>query len=295
MHGAEFLKQAQAQVEVSLAQALGQCQASPRLAEAMAYSVLDGGKRIRAALVYAAGHACGAQGAILDQLAAAVEALHAYSLIHDDLPAMDDDELRRGKATNHIAFDEATAILAGDALQSLAFEIIANLPAQQIAPQQQVRMLRVLSQAAGARGMVAGQMLDMEAEQKAVSLAELEQLHGHKTGALINASIQLGALASASVTEAQLQALDTYGKAIGLAFQVQDDILDIESDTQTLGKAQGADLARGKSTYPALLGMAEAKLKAQKLLNEALQELEMFALQGQQLAYLAQLIVTRKS
>lgn len=295
MHGAEFLQQAQAQVETSLEQAIAQCQVSPRLAEAMAYSVLDGGKRIRAALVYAAGHACGAKGEALNQLAAAVESLHAYSLIHDDLPAMDDDALRRGKPTSHIAFDEATAILAGDALQSLAFELIANLDTDDVSAEQQVKMLQVLGKAAGANGMVAGQMLDMEAEQRAVSLAELQQLHAHKTGALINASIKLGALASAEVTAAQLQVLDTYGKAIGLAFQVQDDILDIESDTQTLGKAQGADIARGKSTYPALLGMDAAKQKAHDLLNQALEQLEMFADQGQPLAYLAKLIVTRKS
>lgn len=295
MHGAEFLQQAQAQVETSLEQAIAQCQVSPSLAEAMAYSVLDGGKRIRAALVYAAGHACGAKGEALNQLAAAVESLHAYSLIHDDLPAMDDDALRRGKPTSHIAFDEATAILAGDALQSLAFELIANLDAHDVSAEQQVKMLQTLGKAAGANGMVAGQMLDMEAEQEAVSLAELQQLHAHKTGALINASIKLGALASAEVTAAQLQALDTYGKAIGLAFQVQDDILDIESDTETLGKAQGADMARGKSTYPALLGMAEAKQKAHNLLQQALAELDIFGVQGQHLAYLAQLIVTRKS
>ena len=294
MHGAEFLQQAQTQVETSLEQAIAQCQVSPRLAEAMGYSVLDGGKRIRAALVYAAGHACGAKGEALNQLAAAVESLHAYSLIHDDLPAMDDDALRRGKPTSHIAFDEATAILAGDALQSLAFELIANLDAD-VSAEQQVKLLQALGKAAGANGMVAGQMLDMEAEQRAVSLEELQQLHAHKTGALINASIKLGALAAAEVTDAQLQALDTYGKAIGLAFQVQDDILDIESDTETLGKAQGADMARGKSTYPALLGMAEAKQKAQNLLQQALAELDMFGAQGQHLAYLAQLIVTRKS
>lgn len=295
MHGAEFLKQSQARVETSLEQAIGQCQVSPRLAEAMAYSALDGGKRIRAALVYAAGLACGAEDSALDDLAAAVESLHAYSLIHDDLPAMDDDELRRGKPTSHIAFDEATAILAGDALQSLAFELIANLTGDQVSAQQQVQMLKALGKAAGAKGMVAGQMLDMEAEQRCVSLAELQQLHAHKTGALINASIKLGALAAADVTEAQLQALDIYGKAIGLAFQVQDDILDIESDTATLGKAQGADIARGKSTYPALLGMVAAKQKAQDLLDQALCELTMFGEQGQNLAYLAQLIVTRKS
>ena len=295
MSGTIFLQSAQARVEISLQQALAQCQISPRLAEAMAYSCLGGGKRIRAALVYAAAHACQAGPQQLDQIAAAVEALHAYSLIHDDLPAMDDDDLRRGKPTSHIAFDEATAILAGDALQSLAFELLATCAGEHISSEQALKMVRVLGEATGAQGMVAGQMLDMAAEQQAVDLPALELLHAHKTGALITASIQLGALAAADVSQQQLAALHTYGQAIGLAFQVQDDILDIESDADTLGKLQGADLARGKSTYPALVGMDAAKKMAQELLEKALQSLELFSERGVYLDYLARLIVTRKS
>ena len=295
MQGSAFLQQSQERVEASLKTAIEECQISPRLAQAMAYSCLGGGKRIRAALVYAAAHACQVSAPQLDQIAAAVETLHAYSLIHDDLLAMDDDALRRGKPTNHIAFDEATAILAGDALQSLAFELLANSAGADISAQQILQMIKVLGQAAGAKGMVAGQMLDMAAEQTVVSLSELEQLHAHKTGALISASIQLGALASPTVTDEQLTALQNYGHAVGLAFQVQDDILDIESDTLTLGKAQGADLARGKSTYPALMGMEEAKQLAQNLLEQALQDLQVFGDRAQYLDYLARLIVTRKS
>jgi len=293
--GAAFLQQAQSQVELSLQQAIGHCQVSPRLAEAMAYSCLGGGQRIRAALVYGGAHACQISSQQVDKVAAAVEALHAYSLIHDDLPAMDDDALRRGKATSHIAFDEATAILAGDALQSLAFELLASCNNDVVSPEQALQMVRVLGQAAGAQGMVAGQMLDMAAEQKNISLPQLELLHAHKTGALISASVQLGALASPRVDAAQLGALQTYGQAIGLAFQIQDDILDIESDTGTLGKSQGADVTRGKSTYPALLGMSAAKHLAQDLLTQALQSIEVFGDHAQYLAYLAQLIVTRKS
>ena len=295
MQQAAFLQQAQTRVEASLQHAIEQCQTSPRLAQAMAYSSLGGGKRIRAALVFAAAHACQADTPKIDQIAAAVEALHAYSLIHDDLPAMDDDALRRGKPTSHIAFDEATAILAGDALQSLAYELVADCADDTVSANQVLAMVRVLGQAAGAKGMVAGQMLDMAAEQHAISLPELELLHAHKTGALINASIQLGALASADTTPEQLAALQDYGLAVGLAFQVQDDILDIESDTETLGKAQGADLARGKSTYPALLGMDAAKQLAQDLLERALQNLTMFGDRAEHLYYLARLIVTRKS
>tara|TARA_B100000035_G_scaffold314815_1_gene332487 strand:- start:4430 stop:5338 length:909 start_codon:yes stop_codon:yes gene_type:complete len=292
--GAVFLQAAQTRVEASLEQAIAQCQASPVLADAMAYSCLGGGKRIRAALVYAAAYACQVETKQLDQIAAAVEAMHAYSLIHDDLPAMDDDDLRRGKPTNHIAFDEATAILAGDALQSLAFELLATCD-DDINPQQVLKMVHVMAQAAGAKGMVAGQMLDMAAEQKAIDLPALERLHNHKTGALISASIQLGAMAAGDVTPQQLAALQTYGEAVGLAFQVQDDILDIESDSDTLGKSQGADLARGKSTYPALLGMESAKSLAQELLQKALDSLHVFAERAVYLEYLAHLIVTRKS
>ena len=296
MQGAAFLQHVQAQVELNLAQALGQAQVSLRLSEAMAYSCLDGGKRIRAALVFATAHACGTDSDYpeLGQLAAAVEALHAYSLIHDDLPAMDDDALRRGKPTSHIAFDEATAILAGDALQSMAFELTAGVNGPNIGSNQTIAMVQALGKAAGARGMVAGQMLDMAAEKTNVELAELEQVHAHKTGALIVASIELGALTSAHVSSEQLANLREFGRLIGLAFQVHDDILDIEGDTQTLGKAQGADIQRGKSTYPSLLGMQQAKQLAKDLHANALQQLQTFGDAGQHLAFLANYIVQRK-
>ena len=247
-------------------------QANQRLLEAMRYGLFNGGKRLRPVLVYASCLALGSELERADAAAAAIECIHAYSLIHDDLPAMDDDALRRGKPTCHIAFDEATAILAGDALQPLAFELLSqpsSLPAKT-----QLEMVRILAQASGDGGMVAGQMFDIDAEGQQLTLIQLEQMHRLKTGALINAAVQLGALASGNSDSASLEALGDYATAIGLAFQVQDDILDIESDTQTLGKTQGADLARDKSTYPALLGLEAAKAKAADLHQQALDALQ---------------------
>lgn len=247
-------------------------QANQRLLEAMRYGLFNGGKRLRPLLVYASCLALGSELERADAAAAAIECIHAYSLIHDDLPAMDDDALRRGKPTCHIAFDEATAILAGDALQPLAFELLSqpsSLPAKT-----QLEMVRILAQASGDSGMVAGQMFDIDAEGQQLTLIQLEQMHRLKTGALINAAVQLGALASGNSDSASLEALGDYAAAIGLAFQVQDDILDIESDTQTLGKTQGADLARDKSTYPALLGLEAAKAKAADLHQQALDALQ---------------------
>ena len=242
------------------------------LHDAMRYSLFNGGKRLRPVLVYASCLALGGHLQQADAAAAALECIHAYSLIHDDLPAMDDDALRRGKPTCHIAFDEATAILAGDALQPLAFELLSqpcDLP-----PATQLQMIQILAQASGDAGMVAGQALDIHAEGQQQSLAQLELMHRLKTGALIRAAVQLGALASGQCDPARLAALSDYAAAIGLAFQVQDDILDIESDTQTLGKTQGADLARHKSTYPALLGLEGAKHKATELHRHALEALQ---------------------
>ncbi|MBI2381597.1 MAG: (2E,6E)-farnesyl diphosphate synthase [Gammaproteobacteria bacterium] len=276
----ERLQPWQARIESCLARYLAELADGPeRLRAAMAYSLLDGGKRVRPVLVYAAGEALGggALPADLDACAAAIECIHVYSLIHDDLPAMDDDALRRGKPTNHIAFDEATAILAGDALQALAFEILAS---HRFAPGVPVaELLRSLARASGAAGMCGGQAIDLDATGRSLDLDALERMHRLKTGALIAAAVRLGALCVPGVSEETLTALDTYARAIGLAFQVQDDILDIESDTETLGKPQGSDQDQGKVTYPALLGLAGAKAKAEELVRAA--ELAVSALPGQ--------------
>jgi geranylgeranyl diphosphate synthase type II len=263
-----------------------------RLKQAMRYSALNGGKRVRATLVYAASRAVSdKEPASIDRVACAVELIHAYSLVHDDLPAMDDDALRRGQPTCHIAFDEATAILAGDALQTLAFECLATsgLPAEQ-----RCELMLALASASGAAGMVAGQDMDLAAEGKQISLTELESLHRHKTGALIRASVQMGAIA-ANATHEQKIALDNYAAAIGLAFQVQDDILDIESSTEQLGKQQGADLALNKSTYPSLLGVEPARQRARNLYNEAINALAVFGPDADPLKQLAQYIIERKN
>ncbi len=262
-------------VELRLAQHFDQQSPSTppqQLREAMRYGLLNGGKRLRPVLVYASCLALGGELHQADAAAAALECIHAYSLIHDDLPAMDDDTLRRGKPTCHIAFDEATAILAGDALQPLAFELLSQ-PCD-LSPAIQLQMIQILAQASGDGGMVAGQALDIQAEGQRQTLTQLEQMHRLKTGALIRAAVQLGALASGHCDPSRLATLSDYAAAIGLAFQVQDDILDIESDTQTLGKTQGADLHRNKSTYPALLGLEGAKHKAAELHRQALEALQ---------------------
>lgn len=255
-----FLADCRARVHDNLDRCLPAADEVPeRLALAMRYSLFNGGKRVRAALVYAA--AATATGGVrhcdADTAACAVELVHAYSLVHDDLPAMDDDDLRRGQPTCHIQFDEATAILCGDALQSLAFSVMAQL--SDTPPAVVVRMMRVLADAIGFQGMAGGQMLDLLAEDNPVDLTQLEQIHRRKTGALISASIELGALAGGVTAPAHLDALQRYAAAIGLAFQVQDDILDIEGSTDKLGKTQGADQSRHKSTYCSLLGMDGAK------------------------------------
>lgn len=290
----DFLNHSQNRVQQYLNTAISQRRASGVLSQAMAYSAVRGGKRVRAALVYGTARACGVDHASLDPLAAAVEAMHAYSLIHDDLPAMDDDALRRGQPSCHIAFDEATAILAGDALQALAFELLASAQGPHMSAQQCLAMVICLAQAAGAEGMVAGQMLDMAAAHDAVSLAQLERLHSLKTGALIVASIEIGALAQGQVSDEQRLHLRSYGQAIGLAFQVQDDILDIEGETATLGKAQGSDLMNDKSTYPALLGMTTAKQRLLELHQQAQESVAEFGAAAQPLVWLADFIVTRK-
>ncbi|WP_106476699.1 (2E,6E)-farnesyl diphosphate synthase [Phytohalomonas tamaricis] len=259
-----------------------------RLERAMRYSVLGGGKRLRPVLVYAAGRAVGADMAMLDAPAAAVELIHAYSLVHDDLPAMDDDDLRRGQPTCHRAFDEATAILAGDALQALAFEVLASADHPRLGA-----LIRTLGHASGRSGMAGGQALDLAAVGNRPDAEQLSVLHRHKTGALITASVRLGALVTLDESDARLEALTRYGEAIGLAFQIHDDILDVTGSTDVLGKTQGADAKRNKPTYPALLGLDEAKRKAQALLDEALDALVSLGDDARPLADLARYMIER--
>ncbi|WP_380184702.1 (2E,6E)-farnesyl diphosphate synthase [Kalamiella sp. sgz302252] len=250
------------------------------LVNAMEYGALLGGKRLRPFLVYATGQMLQAEDAALDAPAAAVECIHAYSLIHDDLPAMDDDSLRRGQPTCHIKFSEDTAILAGDALQTLAFTILADTKMPGVTAEHRIAMISELAQASGVAGMCGGQALDLAAEGQQVGLSELEQIHRYKTGALIRSAVRLGALAAGERGRSALPALDRYAEAIGLAFQVQDDILDVVGDTAIIGKKQGADQQLGKSTYPALMGLDSAREKAWELCQEALGALETLAAQG---------------
>lgn len=251
-----------------------------KMVEAMRHGALLGGKRLRPFLVYATGQMFGLSLENLDAPAAAVECIHAYSLIHDDLPAMDDDDLRRGQPTCHIKFGEANAILAGDALQTLAFSILADADMPNVALCDRLAMISELAKASGVAGMCGGQSLDLEAEGKQIDLQALEQIHRHKTGALIRAAVRLGALAAGEPGRAALPELDRYAAAIGLAFQVQDDILDVVGETEKIGKRQGSDQQLGKSTYPALLGLDSAKLKAWDLYQEALAALDSLATQS---------------
>nr|WP_288454942.1 farnesyl diphosphate synthase [uncultured Pseudomonas sp.] len=266
-----------------------------RLYAAMRYSVFNGGKRVRPLLAYAACEALGGSAQQADGAACAVELIHAYSLVHDDLPAMDDDDLRRGQPTTHIAFDEATAILAGDGLQSLAFDVLANTRHNPHSAEIRLSMFQALAQAAGPAGMVGGQAIDLGSVGHQLQQPALEVMHRHKTGALIEAAVRLGALASGRADEQALAALSTYARAVGLAFQVQDDILDVESDTATLGKTQGKDQANDKPTYPALLGMAAAKSYALELCDQALQALQPFDKAAEPLRELARYIVERRN
>lgn len=265
------------------------------LVEAMRYGLLLGGKRARPFLVYITGQMLGCTLNDLDTPASAVECIHAYSLIHDDLPAMDDDELRRGQPTCHIQFDEATAILTGDSLQTLAFTILAEGPLHSSAENQRISMVKVLADASGANGMCMGQALDLAAENRQVTLDELKLIHRNKTGALIKAAVRLGALASGEKGVAVMPHLDKYADAIGLAFQVQDDILDIIGDTETLGKPQGSDQELNKSTYPSLLGLEGAINKAHTLLDEALQALQAIPYNTELLEEFARYVIERKN
>jgi geranylgeranyl diphosphate synthase type II len=265
-----------------------------RLYAAMRYSLFNGGKRVRPLLVYAACEALGGEPQRANAAACAVELIHAYSLVHDDLPAMDDDDLRRGQPTTHKAFDEACAILAGDGLQSLAFEVLADATHNPHDAELRLAMLSALARAAGPAGMVGGQAIDLGSVGQTLDQSALEIMHRHKTGALIEASVQLGALASGKADDQALKALHSYARAIGLAFQVQDDILDVESDTATLGKTQGKDQAHDKPTYPALLGLEGAKVYAASLCDEALQALAAFSGEADTLRELARYIIARR-
>lgn len=260
-----------ARADAALARALpDEAQPPVELHRAMRYAVLGGGKRLRPLLVYATGLAFGAALEQLDSSAVAVEIIHAYSLVHDDLPAMDDDDLRRGRPTCHVAFGEAMAILAGDALQALAFEVIAGDAALDGEPRLHLDMLRGLATACGSLGMAGGQAFDLAAVGQQLSPTELERMHVHKTGALIRASVRLGALAAGCDNTATLAALETYGHSIGLAFQIRDDLLDIEAGTEQLGKTAGKDVAANKPTYPAILGVDASRAQLAVLTDRAL-------------------------
>lgn len=286
----------QQRIDHTLDQQLPLVNDSTRLREAMRYGLFSGGKRVRPVLVRAAGLAItggtlnAQQDIILDRIGAALEAIHAYSLVHDDLPAMDDDDLRRGKPTCHIAFDEALAILAGDALQTFAFELISNLP--ELPPAVVVTLIQQLARASGMSGMVLGQAIDLAAVNHRIDLAQLENMHRHKTGALIRASVLMGAIAMGADAK-QLAALEQYAAAIGLSFQVHDDILDVIADTATLGKQQGADAALNKPTYVSLLGLTAAQAKAKALHEEALAALSEFATSADYLRQISAYIIER--
>lgn len=289
-----YLAGCQQRVEAALQRWLPAPSCPPaRLHEGMRYAVLNGGKRIRPMLVYAVGETLDADPARLDGPACAVELVHAYSLVHDDLPAMDDDDLRRGRPTCHRAFDEATAILVGDALQTLAFEVLATDPALDSCAGARAPMIETLAQASGSRGMAGGQALDLAAVGQELTLAELENLHIHKTGALIRASVRLAALACEDADSAAVRRLDHYAKCIGLAFQIRDDILDVEGDPGLIGKTRGKDAAHDKPTYPSLLGLAAAREKAEALRDDALASLAELDARADPLRWLAEYVVGR--
>ena len=286
----DWLDHIRIRIDAALDYALGTHLGNSKLLEAARYSVLRGGKRLRPALVYAAAEAVGASQDSADAAAISVELLHAYSLIHDDLPAMDDDALRRGQPTTHIAFDEATAILAGDALQALAFSILGQDDSRTDA--HRVKQLRLLGDAVGFQGMALGQAIDLESEGKAVSLDALKAMHAKKTGALITASLLMGA-ACGEPSDSDWDALTEAGEAIGLAFQIQDDILDETVSTETLGKTQGRDQMLGKSTFPSLMGIEASRQEASALVEIALDALARIDKDTTMLETLARLSVER--
>jgi farnesyl diphosphate synthase len=284
----------QARMEAALSRLLPAAQVAPaRLHEAMRYATLEGGKRVRPLLVFAAGEVTRARAERLEVAAAAVEMIHAYSLVHDDLPCMDDDVLRRGKPTVHVEYDEATALLVGDALQSLAFQLLAEHALAEDA-RVQLEMVKLLAIAAGSRGMAGGQQIDLEAVGKPLTVPELEAMHIHKTGALIRAAVLLGAACGGALDASLRARLDPYAKTVGLAFQVVDDVLDHEASTATLGKTAGKDSRQGKPTYVSAMGLARAKQFAEELRHNAHQALEPLGAAAQRLRELADFIVLRK-
>jgi farnesyl diphosphate synthase len=289
----DWTKTVQSDVEHALNLFLpAESQVPARLHTAMRYAVLDGGKRVRPLLVFAAGELFGAEKASLSRAAAAVEMIHAYSLVHDDMPCMDDDALRRGKPTVHVKYDEATALLVGDALQSQAFIVLSEGEGD---ADRKVAMMRLLANASGSIGMCGGQAIDLASVGVALSLTELEQMHRLKTGALLRASILLGALSGKLLSDAEAAALDAYSNAIGLAFQVVDDVLDATADSATLGKTAGKDAADNKPTYVSILGLEQSKELAEKLREEAHQAVKQFGDRARRLRELADLIVQRKA
>ena len=289
----DWVRQVQSGMEDVLATLLPPAAAAPaRLHEAMRYAVLDGGKRVRPLLVHAAGELHDADRNTLARAAAAVEMIHAYSLVHDDMPCMDDDALRRGKPTVHVKYDEATALLVGDALQAQAFLALAEAGGD---PSRTLRRLRLLAQASGSAGMCGGQAIDLASVGTTLSLSELEQMHRLKTGALLRASVMLGALCGQVPDAAESAALDAYAAAVGLAFQVVDDVLDATADSQTLGKTAGKDAVDNKPTYVSILGLEESRALAQKLREDAHRALLPFGDKARRLRELADLIVQRKA
>lgn len=286
------MRQRQQRIESSLTDRLADTDAttSVQLLEAMRYSTLNGGKRLRALLVYATGEALNADLNTLDAPASAVEMIHAYSLVHDDMPMMDNDDLRRGQPTCHKKFGDATALLVGDSLQTLAFETLCD---PTLTPQQSSRMVKTLARSSGVFGMAGGQAIDLESVGKKLTIESLQAMHELKTGALIRASVALGALTSVDCDERILTKLDHYAYCIGLAFQVQDDVLDVIADTSTLGKQQGADIALNKPTYPAILGLEVAQNKAIDLVKQAVAQLDNLSYNTDALAALAQFVVQR--
>jgi farnesyl diphosphate synthase len=265
-----------------------------RLHAAQRYAVLGGGKRLRPLLVYCTGEALKIPAAILDAPAAAVELIHSYSLVHDDLPAMDNDDLRRGQPTTHRAFDEATAILAGDALQVLAFSLLSRDRTAGVSGDARLKMIQILADASGTTGMAGGQAIDLAAVGRALTLEELEAMHRLKTGALIRASVLMAAACSQELSCANWDALDGYAQDIGLAFQIQDDILDVEGNTEEIGKTSGADAARDKPTYPSVMGLGAAKKRARELKLRACERLAALGDNAHVLAWLASYVIERR-
>jgi farnesyl diphosphate synthase len=291
---AAWSRDIQSRMEAALSRVLPGVEVAPeRLHAAMRYACLGGGKRIRPMLAFAAGEAVGAAPDSVELAACAVELIHVYSLAHDDLPCMDDDDLRRGKPTCHKQFDEATALLVGDALQSLAFSVLAD-PAACNDPTTQVAMLGLLARSAGSRGMAGGQAVDLAATGQTLDLAELEFMHIHKTGALISAAVLLGALSAGDMSAASRAGLERYAHCVGLAFQVMDDVLDAETDTATLGKTAGKDAVQGKATYLTLMSAKQARRYAEELIDDALAAIAAFGPAGLRLGEIARFIIERR-